>query len=56
MARDSKEPELSFSQKRNTLNFKCTFCITQPNPIFVLITTNDIVQYDVATELRMLAM
>ena len=53
MARDSKEPEMPFPQKRNTLNFKWTFCRTQPNPIFVLITTNDIVQYDVATELRM---
>ena len=56
MARHSKEPELPFPQKRNTLNFKSTFCRTQPNPILVLITTNDIVQYDVAKELRMLSM
>lgn len=42
--------------KRNTINFKWTFCRTQPKPIFVLITTNDIVQCDVAMELRVLHM
>lgn len=37
------------------LKFKSTFFATQPNPIFVVITTNDIGPYDVeANELRLL--
>ena len=42
--------------ERNTLNFKSTFYQTQPKPIFVLITTNDIALCDVATEVRVLLM